>query len=110
MARSPSSVVTRDVALPPYTWRMAKELSGTVWGLDLTVSEDRIVALRAYRSMGGRWSWTVHLYRVGATELAYETRIGRGVAGTLSEAKPAAEAATQDWLIEQMGLDPDDLD
>ena len=110
MASRPSHLVTRNVALPPYTWQMTKERTGTVWGVDLHVSDDRVVLLSAYRSLGGRWSWTVLLHRITKKGLAYDTRIARGIERTLTEAKPAAEAATQSWLVQQMGLDPDDLD
>lgn len=68
------------------------------------------MALRAYRGLGGRWTWTVHHYQINESELAYGTRIGRGIEATLTRAKPAAEAATQAWLIEQRGLNVEDLD
>lgn len=110
MAHLGEPVVTRKVLLPPYTWQMTKERTGTVWGVDLHVSDDRVLLLSAFRSMGGRWSWTVLLHRITKKGLAYDTRIARGVASTLTKAKPTAEAATQDWLVQQMGLDPDHLD
>lgn len=110
MASRGEPIVTRTVALPPYTWEMTKERAGTVWGVDLRVSDDRVVLLSAYRSLGGRWTWTVLLHRITKKGLAYDSRIGRGIAGTLTAAKPAAEAATRDWLVDQLGLDPNDLD
>ena len=110
MARRRAPLVTRTVALPPYTWQMTNEHSGTLWGVDLQISDDHVVALRAYRGLGGRWTWTVHKYHISKNELAYGTRIGRGIEATLTQAKPAAEAATQAWLIEQIGLSSDDLD
>ena len=103
-------VVTRTVALPPYAWSMTKERSGTIWGVDLQVSDNRVVLLSAFRSLGGRWTWTVHLHRITKKSLAYDTRIARGIARTLTLAKPAAEAATKAWLGEQMGPGADDLD
>ncbi len=96
-------VAARNVALPPYTWTMTKERSGTVWGVDLHVSDNRVVLLSAFRSMGGRWSWTVVLYRITKKNPVWDRQIGRGAERTLTEAKPAAEAVTRDWLIEQMG-------
>lgn len=108
-SRGAPVVVTRSVALPPYAWSMTKERSGTVWGVDLQVSDNRVVLLSAFRSIGGRWSWTVHLYRITKKSLAYDTQITRGVERTLTQAKPAAEAATKAWLVEQMGAGADDL-
>ncbi len=106
MARQGEPIVTRKVPLPPYTWQMTRERSGTVWGVDLHVSDDRVALLSAYRSLGGRWTWTVILHRLTKKGLAYDTRIARGIERTLTEAKPAAEAATRDWLVEQMGTRP----
>lgn len=109
MSRRDAPVVTRKVPMPPYAWTMTKERTGTVWGVDLQVSDDRVLLLSAYRSLGGRWTWTAILHRITKKSLSYDTRIARGIERTLSEAKPAAEAATEDWLVEQMGLDVDGL-
>ena len=109
MARRRVPIVDDDVALPPYRWQMGRNFSGTIWGIDVPVSEKHLLSLASYRGHGGRWTWSVELYRRRIKkDPSYVRRIGRGVEGTLSGAKPAAEAAVRAWLVEQLGYDPDD--
>lgn len=109
MARRRIPIVEDGVALPPYRWQMGRNFSGTIWGIDVPVSEKHLLSLTSYRSHGGRWTWSVELYRRRVQkDPSYVRRIGRGVEGTLGRAKPAAEAAVRAWLIEQLGYDPDD--
>ncbi len=111
MAQRRVPIVDDDVAMPPHTWQMGRTSSGTIWGLDLPVSEKHFLSIASYRGHGGRWTWSVELYRRRVRkDPSYVRRIGRGAEGTLGQAKPAAEAAVRAWLVEQMGYDPDDRD
>lgn len=109
MARRRVPIVDDDIVLPPYRWQMGRNFSGTIWGLELRVSEKHFLSLTSFRGHGGRWIWEVVLYRRRVRkDPSYVRRVGRGVEGTLGLAKPAAEAAVRAWLVEQLGYDPDD--
>ena len=70
--------------MPPYEWRHQR------------------LELFAQRRTSGRWAWDITIYRFDRGQ--YVGQVARGVEPTLTAAKPAAEAATHDWLVDQLDL------